>query len=288
MLPVALPQIFLNWEDGSIFGGNVDKVGALLEFKDAVVLKKVGDFLSRLYSFDLVEGLVWIDAQQPIFGLNLHVHENLDFNFLGLYLDAYSLTWNGFTGQFGAGFFEGLVFLLLEYFVLQLIAAHFPNLAVHAVLERTGWAVFVGKDIVAVEVALAAQTALEGQDILLEEMPFGRGAGGDCHGLREVGFFFFGDEFVEGFGAYVEVVPDVAEFWDGSEDGPLEFVDEVAEGVGALDELGFGLVDHFQLDLANYFVVEPDVQQDVVCALPKPVLYSDYFHPFGVTVANRL
>ena len=96
------------------------------------------------------------------------------------------------------------------------------------------------------------------------------------------------DEGAEGLAACVEVVPDVAELGDGSEDGAPELVDIMRKGVGALDELGLGLVVDLQLHLAGEYVVELEVDQYVVGALPQPVLHPHYLHLLGLLGAQHV
>jgi hypothetical protein len=146
---------------------------------------------------------------------------------------------------------------------------------------------FIAKDVVVVEVEVVAERAFEGRDVVLVVMVGGFVAGGD--GQRGVGVGaaeVLVDEHFELAGAGIPVVPDVAQFGDGPEEGALEFVDVVREGIGGCHELGLLAVVHLQLDLADYLVVELDVYQDVVGASPQSVLYPQDLELLGLVAAN--
>jgi hypothetical protein len=65
----------------------------------------------------------------------------------------------------------------------------------------------------------------------------------------------------------IQRIPDAAKLSKWPEDRPFEFIEIVVEEIAALDEVRcFGL--YGKLDFACYFIVKPNVHQDIVSATP--------------------
>ena len=70
--------------------------------------------------------------------------------------------------------------------------------------------------------------------------------------------------------------PDVAELDDGPEATPLQFIDEVVEFVGVLDETRTLTLDA-QLHFDDEFVPVEQVDLDVLCHVLQPTPHIHYF-----------
>jgi hypothetical protein len=91
------------------------------------------------------------------------------------------------------------------------------------------------------------------------------------------------------FGARIKVHPYTAHFRDGAEFGSLELVDKVAEIIGTFSKTGmsdFGL--YLQLDLGCKFIIEADVDQEIVGTCFEAIFDSYYFHLIWTGIRNGL
>ena len=61
----------------------------------------------------------------------------------------------------------------------------------------------------------------------------------------------------------------------------------MTEHVGVFDEFGPDCVDG-QLKFAEIFLIEGDVDEDVLSALLQPVLHAHYLQQFGLSLRKRL
>jgi hypothetical protein len=86
----------------------------------------------------------------------------------------------------------------------------------------------------------------------------------------------------------LQIIPNIAKLRNRAEDGALHFIDVMSEAIGTLYEFALGLVDDFQLNLANDQIVEFHIHEDIVGALFEPILYSNDLHLFRIYIADSL
>ena len=56
--------------------------------------------------------------------------------------------------------------------------------------------------------------------------------------------------------------------------------------IRALNKFGFRLTYHFKLNFTDNFIVESDINQNIVSSFPEPVFDSHNFHFLGIGIAD--
>ena len=137
------------------------------------------------------------------------------------------------------------------------------------------------------EVEAFTQSAFKGQKECLKIMLMvilARG-GLDCISLIELCFLRF-NHFVKCFGSWLIIVPNAADLRNRPKNRSFELINVVRKVIWALNKLVFWFVDDLQLDLTDNFVVEPDIDQDIICSFTESIFYPDDLHLFGVCLAD--
>ena len=88
------------------------------------------------------------------------------------------------------------------------------------------------------------------------------------------------------FASGLKIVPNTAHLRNRAEDRPLQLINKMAKFIRTLNELSFGLVYNLKLNLAYNFLIEFDVDQDIVSAFFESVFNSDNFNFFRIVVTD--
>ena len=56
--------------------------------------------------------------------------------------------------------------------------------------------------------------------------------------------------------------------------------------VRALNKFSLGLAYHFKLNFTDNFIIEPDINQNIVSTLPESIFNSNNFHFLGICIAD--
>ena len=105
--------------------------------------------------------------------------------------------------------------------------------------------------------------------------------------LRRIHHGLLGEnEAIEGFGAWIEIVPDVAKLGDWAKDRPFQFVNVMWKSVWTCYKLWLWFIVDLELYLADNQVIKLDVNQNVICAFPQSIFYSYNLHFLGVSCTH--
>ena len=91
---------------------------------------------------------------------------------------------------------------------------------------------------------------------------------------------------MKSFGSRFKIVPDITHLRQRTKNWPFELINVVRKAIRALNKFGFWFAYHFKLNFTDNFVVEPDINQNIVSSFPEPIFDSNNFHFLGIWIAD--
>jgi len=255
--------------------------------KDAVIIQKCWNLFGIFYFFNLIKLLVLPETKQPILRLYFLVLENFRLYLSRFYLNTNPIYRYVLSDLFLATTHQLHHFTPFEQFRHKFIRIPILDLAFHTDISQTIFAFFVGKNVVIVEVIFATLRALKWQYVIFKLMSSFMRANEPLNSFGHVildGFCFF--YFWKYFASGLKIVPNIAHLRNRAEDWPLHLINKMAKLIRTLNELSFGLVYNLKLNLAYNFLIEFDVDQDIVSAFFESVFNSDNFNFFRIVVTD--